>query len=77
MQRGRDRLRGAGERALLRVAQHALELAHVLDAEPRQREEHREHEQELRADAERESHALRALMARSPARLAQRSALHR
>ena len=35
VQRGGDRLRGAGERALLRVAQHALELAHVLVAQPR------------------------------------------
>ena len=40
VQRGRHRLRGAGERALLRVAQNALELAHVLVAEPRQRKEH-------------------------------------
>ena len=50
VQRGGHRLRGAGQRALLRVAQHALQLAHVLVAEPRQREEHGEDEQELRAD---------------------------
>ncbi len=40
VQRGRDRLCGAGERPLLRIAQHALQFAHVLDAQPGQRQEH-------------------------------------
>ena len=53
VQRGGDRLRGAGQRAFLRVAQHALQFAHVLDAQPRQRQEHGEDEQQLRANGQR------------------------
>ncbi len=56
VERDRHRLRGRRERALLRVAEEALELAHVLVAEPGQREEHRQHQQQLGADAERDPH---------------------
>jgi hypothetical protein len=56
VQRDRHGLRGAGQRALLRIAEEALDLAHVFVAEPRQREKHRQDEQELRADAERDAH---------------------
>ena len=65
VERGRDRLRGARELLLLRVAQHAFELAHVAPAEERDREEHGQHEEELRADAEREQ-ALTYVAASAP-----------
>ena len=52
VQRGRHRLRRAGERSFLRIAQHALELAHVAPAEEGDDEEHRQDEQQLGTDAE-------------------------
>ena len=55
VQRSGHGLGGPGERALLSVTQHALQFPHVLDAEPRQHEEHGQHEQQLRADRQRET----------------------
>ncbi len=52
VQRRRNRLCGPGERTLLRVAQHALQFAHVLVAQERDDEKHHQDQQELRADAE-------------------------
>src|SRR5207253_7377507 len=66
VQRRRDRLCSSGERALLRVAQKTLELAHVFVAEPWQREKHRQHEQQLRANAERDPHGSGCLSAVRP-----------
>jgi len=56
VQRRCNRLGGSGKRLLLRVAKEALELAHVFVAKPRQHQEHRENEQQLGADAERDAH---------------------
>ena len=55
VQGGRHRLGRAGERALLRLAQHALDLLHVGVAEPGNGQENGEDQQELRADAEPEA----------------------
>ncbi len=55
VERGRDRLRGAGKRLLLGVAQKALQLANVLVAEPRDRQKHGQHQQQLRPYAQRDA----------------------
>ena len=53
VQCGGHRLRGSGKRALLRVAQKALQFLNVLVTQPGNRQKHRQHQQQLRPDAER------------------------
>jgi hypothetical protein len=55
VQCGRHCLRSARERSFLGIAQKALQLAHVGNAQPRQRQEHREDEQQLRAYGQRDA----------------------